>query len=146
MPYEGVGVRHKAVATKAVVHGAAAIENGFPGVAFKTIQLTRYIDPSTAAATLIAIGESFVIQVGGVHEVPRTGNLATGDVGAAAVSDIYINSADNSLGLAAQALTGAVLNAGWQKFGKVTARDTTRNPQVLRVNSNDLSLIRGTMP
>lgn len=146
MPYEGVGVRHRAVATKNTVHGAACIENGFPGVAFKNTQLTRFVDPSTAAATLIAIGESFEIQVAGVHEVPRTGNLATADVGAAAVSDIYILSTDNSLGLATQALTGAVLNANWQKFGKVTARDTSRTPQVLRVNANDLSLIRGTMP
>lgn len=146
MPYEGLGVRHKAVATKTTVHAAACIENGFPGVAFKTTQLGRFVDPSTAAATTIAIGESFEIQVGGIHEVPRTGNLATADVGAAAVADIYIRDVDNVLGLAAQALTGAVLSAGWSKFGKVTARDATRTPQVLRVNANDLSILRGTWP
>lgn len=146
MPYEGVGMRHRAVATKVTVHGAACIENGFPGIAFKNAQLGQYVDPSTAAATQIAVGEGFEIQVGGVHEVPRTGNLATADVGAAAVSDVYILSTDNTLGLAAQALTGAVLTANWQKFGKVTFRDTSRTPQVLRINANDLSLIRGTMP
>jgi hypothetical protein len=139
-------MRHRAVATKTTVHGAACIENGFPGVAFKNAQLGRFVDPSTAAATTVAIGEAFEIQVGGIHEVPRSGNLAAADVGAAAVSDVYINSADNTLGLAAQGLTGAVLNAGWQKFGKVTFRDTTRTPQVLRVNANDLSYVRGTMP
>lgn len=146
MPYEGVGLRHRAVASKVTPHGAACIENGFPGVAFKNAQLGRFVDPSTAAATQVQIGEAFEIQVGGVHEVPRTGNLAAADVGVAAVSDVYIDSATNTLGLAAQALTGAVLNAGWQKFGKVTQRDTSRTPQVLRVNANDLSFIRGTMP
>lgn len=147
MPYEGLGVRHTAVATKLVKHGGATIENGFPGIAFKVKNLGRFVDPATAAATDIPIGEVFEIQVGGIHEVPRAGNLAAADVGAAGVSDIYIRDADNVLGLAAQAL-GAdnVLDAGWSKFGKVTERDTTRNPQVLRVNANDLAMVRGVMP
>lgn len=143
MPYEGLGVRHTATATKVTVHGAACIENGFEGIAFKVAQLSRFVDPSSAAATQIAIGEKFEIQVGGIHEVPRSGNLATADVGLAAVSDIYIKESDNTLGLAAQGLTAGVLTAGWKKFGKVTARDTSRTPQVLRVNSNDLTRVVG---
>lgn len=150
MPYEGTGVRHTATQSKAagVAHGAACAENGFVGVAFKIEQLDRFVRPESAAATLIDQNEVFEIQIGGIHEVPRTGNLATADVGAAAISDIYIRETDNVLGLATQALTGAVLNANWRKFGKVTGRDTSRTPQVLRVNGNGFALdqVRGTLP
>lgn len=143
MPYEGVGLRHSAIASKAVVHGAICEENGFVGTAFKTAQLGRFVDPSSSAATTVQVGEPFEIQLGGVHEAVRTGNLATADVGAAAVSDVYINTANNALGLAAQGLTAAALNAGWQKVGKVTARDATRTPQVVRINANFLEFVRG---
>jgi hypothetical protein len=139
MPYEGLGVRHTAVATKLVKHGAACIENGFEGIAFKVRQLGRFVDPSSAAATDIAIGEVFEIQVGGIHEVPRSGNLAAAVVG----DDVYIRTTDNVLGLAAQGLTAGVLTANWKKFGKVTALDTSRSPNVLRVNSNDLGRVVG---
>lgn len=143
MPYEGVGLRHSAICTKQVKHGAICEENGFVGTAFKTAQLGRFVDPSTSAATDILVGESFEIQLGGIHEAVRSGNLATADVGAAAVSDVYINTANNALGLAAQGLAAAVLNAGWKKVGKVTARDATRNPQVVRINSNFVEFVRG---
>jgi hypothetical protein len=135
MPYSGPGKRHTIpAATKAVKHGKPSIENGIPGIAFKVAQLGAFVDPTVAAATLIAVGEAFEIDPHGIHEVERSGTLATGDIGAAAVADIYIKVADNSLGLAADALTASKLNAGWQKFGKVVERDASRTPQVLRVD------------
>lgn len=124
MPYEGLGRRHAAVATKAVNHGDPTIENGFPGVAFKQQQLGAFVDPTSTAARQIAVGESFVIQFGGVHEV--AGALIPGGVAAAPVgTPIYITDADNTLVLAA--------GAGISKFGRVESVDTTRS--VVHVNA-----------
>lgn len=125
------------------MHGVICEENGFIGTAFKTAQLGRFDNPTALASTQVQVGEPFEIQLGGVHEAVRTGNLAAADVG----TDIYIQVSNNTLCVAAQALAtagaGPALNAGFKKVGKVTARDVTRTPQVLRINANFLELVRG---
>lgn len=124
MPYEGLGARHTAVATKVCKHGDLVVEDDFVGTAFKVEQLGRFVDPLTAAATQIDVGEEFEIQLGGVHEV-----AASGAVAAAAVGDpIWIDPTDNSLEVA----TGV----GYLPVGVVTEVDASRTPDVLRINSN----------
>lgn len=144
MPYEGLGARHTALATKTCKHGQIISEEGFVGTAFKTEPISRWTNPAGATAQDIPIGEELEVQLGGIHEAPASGNLAA----AARGNSIYINSANNTLGLEAQALTGTALNAGWLKVGKVTEVDASRSPAVLRINSEGpvLATMRGTMP
>lgn len=130
MPYEGLGARHTAPATKACVHGQIITEEGFVGSAFKVTQVDRFTRPEDAAD--IPIGEELEIQLGGVHEAPATGGLATAAVG----DDIYIVAATNALELAAAALTAGALEAGKLPVGKVTEVDASRSPDVLRINAN----------
>lgn len=139
MPYSGPGKRLDAVGGngRTITHGKPAVWNTIPGIAFKTQQLDAFTDPSVAGATQIAATETFLLDVQGIHEVVRAGTLATADVGAAAVSHIYIHSTDDGLGLAADALSTGNLSANWFPFGVVIERDTSRSPQVLRV---DMSL------
>jgi hypothetical protein len=131
--YEGLGARHTVAggATKACTHGQIVSEDGFVGAAFKVQQISRYQDPTLAAAQAIAVAEVFELQLGGVHEAPASGNLAP----AARGNAIYINSANNTLGLAAQGLTTGNLNAGWLPVGLVTEVDASRTPAVVRINA-----------
>jgi hypothetical protein len=143
MPYEGLGLRHTAIATKDCVHGQIVEEDGFVGAAFKTEQIGRFVD-TTVSGYVPAIDadadEEFEIQLGGIHEADRDGNLAAAAVG----NHVYIDADDNTLGLAAQGLTGAVLNAGWLPVGIVTDIDTVTD-KVL-INANVAHLVRGTQP
>lgn len=143
MPYNRPGDVITVVASKPAVHGQAVIENGIPGIAHKAQQLTAFVDPASAAATQIAIGEEFEESIDGLVEVARSGNLATADVGAGNVSDIYIKESDNTLGMQAQGLTTPALTAGWRKFGKVVERDATRTPQVLRISLDMAYAVKG---
>lgn len=138
MPYEGLGLRHTAVCTKECEHGQVVEEDGFVGAAFRTEQPDRFVRPEDAAT--IAVDEVFEIQLGGEHEAPRSGNLNAAVVG----NNVYIDVDDNTLGLEAQALTGAVLNAGWLPVGKITEVDTVRD--VVLVNAEEKALVRGTLP
>lgn len=122
MPYEGLGVRHTAIATKACVHGQIVVEDGFVGTAFKVSQIDRWTRPADAGR--IAIGEEFEIQVGGVHETAAAGGVAAGDI----ARQVHITVADNRLVLARA--------AGTLPVGLVTELDTSRAPDVLRINSN----------
>lgn len=125
MPYEGVGARHDAVATKIVKHGNPCVENGFPGTAAKNAQLDRFVRPGSAEATDVAVGEPFVIQLGGVHEV--SGAQIPGGVAAAPVgTPIFITTATNAIVLAA--------GVGIEKFGRVTEVIASRN--IVRVNAD----------
>lgn len=132
MPYEGLGLRHTAECTKECVHGQIVEEDGFVGSAFKVDQPDRFVRPEDA--TTIAVGTDLEIQLGGVHEADRDGNLAAADVS----DDVYIDSDDNTLGLAAQGLTGSVLNAGWLKVGKVTEVDLVLDKVLINANVGHL--------
>lgn len=138
MPYEGLGARHTTVATKACKHGQIVAEDGFCGEAFKVAQIGRFVDPTSATIQDIAIGEPMEIQLNGVHEAAASGNLAAAAVG----NDVYINTANNTLGLAAQGITTGNLNAGWLPVGKVTEVDTSRTPAVVRINGNVKALVK----
>lgn len=122
MPYEGIGARHTAVATKECTHGQVVVEDGFVGSAFKTEQVDRFTRPADAQD--IPIGEEFEIQLGGVHEVPLTGPLAALGVG----DPVFITEATNALAAAA--------GAGILPVGRITEVDTSRTPDIARVNSN----------
>jgi hypothetical protein len=125
MPYQGQGVRHTVeAATKAAEHGQIVIEENFVGTAFKVEQLGRFVAPTAAEATEIAIGEEFEIQVGGIHEAPAAGAIAALGVG----DRVFIDPADNSLEAAG--------GAGLVPVGVVTEVDASRTPDVLRINSN----------
>lgn len=141
MPYEGIGKRHTVDGVaKACKHGQIISEDGFIGTAFKITQIGRFVNPSSAAAQDIVVGEDCELQLGGIAEAPASGNLATAAVGSA----IYIDTATNTLGLTAQAITtGNALNAGWLPVGKVTEIDASRNPDVLRINLEVAYLVRG---
>jgi hypothetical protein len=99
MPYEGLGVRHEAVATKVCQHGQIVVEDHFVGAAFKALQLTPYVDPNAKdeqgrlLGQQIAVGEEFEIQVGGEHETPLVGELEHLQVG----DRIWIRESDNAL-------------------------------------------------
>jgi hypothetical protein len=145
MPYEGLGSRHTVTGThKACTHGQVVSENGFVGSAFKTTQIGRYVDPVSGSPQAIGTTEVFEMQLGGVHEAPASGNLSAAAVGNA----VYIDSANNTLGLAAQGLTGTALNAGWLPVGIITEVDATRTPTILRINATGeaVSRVKGTMP
>lgn len=123
MPLEGPGQRFSATATKATTHGAPAVELNHAGIAAKSDNPPP-MAPSVANATLaqqIAFGEEFVIMMSGAHEVASSLLPA----GAAAGDPLYIKAADNTLHLAADALTSGVLNAGFVKFGLLDEIDTT---------------------
>lgn len=135
MPYEGLAVRHAAVATKATVHGAPCIEDGFPGVAFKNTQLNAYVDPSLAAATQIVVGESFAIQFGGMHEIAAA-KFPGGTLPARGTA-IYITLADNSLVLAATAVASGLVQAGYSKFGRIDRLDTARSVAYVNAEARD---------
>lgn len=122
MPYEAPGARHTAIATKACRHGQIVVEDGFVGSAFKTEQVDRFTLPADAQD--IAIGEEFEIQVGGVHEAPLAGAVAALDVG----DKVFIDTTDNSLEVAA--------GANLLPVGLIDEVDTSRTPDVARINSN----------
>lgn len=136
MPLEGPGARFDVIATKATSHGAPATELGHPGIAAKSAQIAPGVPSvaSAAAAVLIAIGEDFVIMLTGVHEV-ATSLLPGGTV---AGSKLYIKESDNTLALAATALTTGLLNAGFLKFGVVDSIDSGHGRAQVNLN------LRGT--
>lgn len=114
---QGPGHRHNAVATKAVQHRRPVVEDNVPGIAFKSTntQGIPFVAPlldAPTAATLIAIGEAFVIEVGGMHELLPASILPAGAVVGA---PLWINVADNTL----QAAAGA----GRIKFGVIDRID-----------------------
>lgn len=95
MPSTAPGKRVDRIATKTVLHGHPSIENGVPGIAFKSQQALPALPTvanSTAART-IAIGEEFILDTSGRHEI--LSSLLPGGVGAG--DAIYIRVADNVL-------------------------------------------------
>ena len=142
MPYEGVAARHTVLgspAHKACKHGQIVSEDGFVGSAFKTAPIGRFVDPTSAGIQDIATTEAFDIHIGGILEAPASGNLAAAAVG----TEVFINTANNTLGVAAQAITTGSLNAGWRPVGIVDEVDATRTPAVLRINAEVAFLVTG---
>lgn len=132
MPYEGEGTRFSVVATKATAHGKPAVELAHPGIAAKsTNPAPMAVSVANAAlAQQIAIGEEFVIMLAGDHEVL----VADLPGGAVAGNPLYIKASDNTLALAATALTAGVLNAGFWKFGVIDSIDLTLGRALVNLN------------
>lgn len=131
MPGTGPGSRYSAVATKQVNHGMPAIELGHAGIAAKSEQVAP-MAPSVANAAIadqIAVGETFVVMMEGLHSYVPSSVLPGG---AAAGNALYIKASDNSLVLAATALSGGVLQAGYSKFGLLDEIETT--PGTCQIN------------
>jgi hypothetical protein len=132
MPIEGPGGRYSVIATKAVAHGAPAIEKNHAGIAAKSAQASPAA-PSVAnalAAQQIAIGEEFVIMLSGLHEVA----VAALPGGAAEGDPVYIVKADNTLANAAAALNAGLLRATHAKFGLISSIDTVLGRALVNLN------------
>lgn len=97
MARDDLGVRVERIATKAVNDGLPTVEGKFVGWANKTTQLGAYVDPSSAAATLIEVGEPCVLMVGGKHEVPISATKGHAPVGTSVDDLLYIAAADNAI-------------------------------------------------
>lgn len=132
MPQEGPGRRYDATATKATSHNSPVVELNHPGVAAKSEQIAPAAPSvaNAAAAVQIGVGEDFVIMLDGEHTFAST--FLPG--GAVVGSQLYIKAADNTLHLAADALSGGVLQAGFLKYGVVDFIDTTNS--LVSVNLN----------
>lgn len=129
MPYQGLGQRHTAIATKQCKHGQVVTEKGFVGTAFKTHQIGTFVDPSSATIADILVTEDFEIQVGGILETPASGALAA----AAEGNRVWIKTATNALCLDATAATGDL------PVGVVDEVDLSRNPDVVRISAENLA-------
>lgn len=131
MPYQAPGVRVKktngTVGTPTVAalkHGDLVNFDGIKGVAAKSAQADRWTKP--VDANKIAGGEEFVVLVGGVVEMA----LAAPNPTSAAVGNIVNVSAAGVVTIGA---------AGVTSLGTVQEVDTTRTPNVARINTNTVS-------
>lgn len=134
MPLTGPGTRQDVVATKAVAHGKPVIEHLIPGIAFKAAQAApAYPTVANAvAAQQIAIGEDFVIDFTGAHEVAAAdlpGGGAASFGSNAVGTPLWITSADNTLAAAA--------GSGKVKFGVITELDTVHFRALVNFNLRD---------
>lgn len=93
--YDAPGVRREATATKVTPTNTPCVENNIVGWATKVAQLDRFVRPTDAEATEIAIGEHFEQFVGGTHELALSGGLSAVAVG----QRLYIDPLDNSVGV-----------------------------------------------
>ena len=125
MAYTGPGERVQRTAVRVFTSNSPVVVNGVPGWGAKVAQLDRFVNPASAAATQVQIGEAFTHFVVGVHELPAAGLVAGAVVG----SKIWIDPDDDVV-----KLTPA---AGDLPLGVVDEIDASRTPAVLRVNMNE---------
>lgn len=132
MPYEGPGKRYSCIATKAVAHGAPAVEKRHPGIAAKSAQAApaAVSVANATAAQQIAIGEEMVIMLDGAHEVA----VAALPGGAVEGDPLWIEIADNTLANAAEALTTGITEAGYVKYGVISTIDATLGRALVNLN------------
>jgi hypothetical protein len=116
--------------SKACTHGDLVTEQGFVGVAVK--QETPSQDTPRNQRNAIAVSEAGLLLISKVAEVPASAPIAAPAKGLM----VYIKAADNTIHLAADALTGGVLNAGFLIVGRVCSlpgeRGTPSN--IVRIN------------
>jgi hypothetical protein len=107
-------VHYVTAATKAVSHGAPAIEDNFCGVAIKQQAAPAGTGLGATAITQVAVGEPFIIQHKGqvlvVNSRQEGGTFAKG-------AAVYIRTADNLL---------TAVTTGNVRFGRVEAIATER--------------------
>lgn len=125
MPAERPGRREERIrSNKAGVtlhNGDPVIEGNLAGVAAKSRGgAPGAVNMANAAANqVIAVGELFVVMLDGTHTLDES-HLPAGAVDG---DRLYIRASDDALVLAATALTGGVLNAGFAKYGVITDID-----------------------
>lgn len=81
MSYTGVSSPVKCIADKVITTNTFCVVANKVGLATKTAQLTRWVEPGSAAATQIQIGETFELDIHNVHELALSGALANVSVG-----------------------------------------------------------------
>lgn len=126
MAYDGPGVRVKLTASRQHVNNTPAVEKNLVGWAVKSSQVGLRVAPDADEITEIAAAEQFVLMVGGVHELELTGGLAGVSVG----DRLYIQDA------ADDPVTDAPAGGDFYPLGVVQEIDTSRTPDVARVNTN----------
>lgn len=126
MPTQGPGARHKAVATKAVLHGDPCIEDNIPGMAFKTTPAPAYTDPTSAAMKTVQVGEEFEIEVGGMIEA-RTAAFVAAALPTKGAK-LYIVTASNLL---------SAVSTGNVKYGIASEIVTARGLAKVNTNARD---------
>lgn len=121
MARDDLGVRVEKIATKKVLDGKPTVEKKIAGWANRTLQLGAFIDPSdVVAVSQIQIGESFVIMVGGKHEVAISATKGDAPVGTVEGDLLYIAEADNAI-----SRNGAA--AGTNEVQKIVIDATSKN-------------------
>jgi hypothetical protein len=65
----------------AIPTNSFAVVDNHVGLCTKTAQLTRWVQPGTAAATEIQVGETFEMDITGIHEAACSGALTNVSVG-----------------------------------------------------------------
>jgi hypothetical protein len=131
MPRSDLGVRVPIVAaTKKVAHGLPTTEKNFVGWAFKTKQAGAFIDPTNALLHTIEVGESFVIAIGGSHEVPISATKGNAPVGTAVGDLLWILPADNTISKGAG-------EAGQLPLGVVEEVDAARGVALVNTNARN---------
>lgn len=126
------GRRVVRVFTKETLHGDPAVEQHAAGIAKKTLQMPGGV-PTAANALAnqtILEDEEAAIFIDGI--LPVREDLLPG--GAAVGDALYITIADNVLVLAGVALTGGVLEAAFDKFGRVESLDDPSSADHALVN------------
>jgi len=126
--YTGPGERVEVTAVRVLESGAPCVVDNLVGFGAKVQERPRYTDPTSAAATQIAVGELFTLFVTGIHELPLEGAVAAGAVG----DLVFIDPSDDSLALDAGA-------TGDLPLGVIVEVDASRTPDVGRVNLNQLA-------
>jgi hypothetical protein len=131
MATDNPGVRVEKIATKKVLDGLPTVEKNTVGWANRTLQLGAYVNPADEKAVReIQIGESFVIMVGGEHEVPISATKGHAPAGTKEGDLLYINPADN-------AIVKNEAKVGYLPLGVVDRIEAAR--EVALVNTNDRS-------
>lgn len=90
-------VHYVAAATKTVVHGAPAVEQGFAGVGYKQVAAPAGTGLGSTLVTTVQVGEAFIIQHKGQVYIANTrfggGTFAAGDIVNIRVSDNALTTA-----------------------------------------------------
>lgn len=129
---DDLGVRVERIASTDLVHGQAVIEGNIVGFAAKTDLLGRYVDPTSAAVTTIEEGDSFVLFLGGKHELALTNAVGFAPTGTVADDLLYIDPDDGKV------IRNSVA-AGDIPLGVVELVETARTPDAVLVNANALN-------
>lgn len=127
---DDLGVRVERIASKDLVHGQAVVEGGIVGWASKSTPLGRYVDPASAGVAKIVTGETYVLFLGGKHELALTNATGFAPTGTVVKDLLWIDPDDNKV------KRGGAAAAGDFPLGVVEEVDAVRTPDAVMVNAN----------